>query len=59
VIGGGLISTAIKHSHIDKAKDLAHRTQHALRLFIKEKPWTLPRAKETQSLQLSMSVMRD
>ncbi len=36
LIGGGLISTAVKHSHIDKAKNLAHRSQHALRVFVRE-----------------------
>ncbi|WP_096199690.1 hypothetical protein [Bacillus sp. FJAT-45350] len=33
MIGGGLISTAIKHSHLDDAKEQIHRAQMRLRHF--------------------------
>jgi hypothetical protein len=33
---GGLISTAIKHSKIDKARDAVHRVQQKLIIFLRE-----------------------
>ncbi len=36
LLGGGLISTAIKHSRIDDARQSVHRVQHQLSLFQKE-----------------------
>ncbi|NBI27490.1 hypothetical protein [Chengkuizengella marina] len=36
MIGGGLISTAAKHSKIDKANQYAHQVQKSLRLFKNE-----------------------
>ncbi|PKM80094.1 MAG: hypothetical protein CVU89_15150 [Firmicutes bacterium HGW-Firmicutes-14] len=36
MLGGGLISTAVKHSRIDDAKRAVHRVQHQLRLFQNE-----------------------
>ena len=36
ILGGGLLSTAAKHSHIDDAKDYAHNTKFALLRFQNE-----------------------
>ncbi len=36
LLGGGLIATAVKHSHIDAAKRSAHRAQQELRRFQSE-----------------------
>lgn len=36
LLGGGLISTAIKHSKIDDARDAAHRVQQKLMIFLRE-----------------------
>ncbi len=36
LIGGGLISTAIKHGHIDEARGYIHEAQNSLRRFNKE-----------------------
>lgn len=36
MVGGGLISTAIKHSRIDDARNAAHHVQHLLRRFERE-----------------------
>lgn len=36
MLGGGLISTAIKHSRIDDARNAAYHVQHLLRRFEKE-----------------------
>jgi len=36
LLGGGLITTAIKHSRIDDARKSVHRIQHQLRVFQKE-----------------------
>lgn len=36
MIGGGVISTAIKHDHINKAEDNIHIAQHRMRSFQKE-----------------------
>ncbi|MCT8138076.1 hypothetical protein H1D32_10095 [Anaerobacillus sp. CMMVII] len=36
MIGGGMISTAIKHGHIDDAKNYVHQAQTRLRLFQEE-----------------------
>jgi len=36
LLGGGLISTAIKHSKIDNARDSVHRVQQKLMIFLRE-----------------------
>lgn len=36
LVGGGMISTAIKHSHLDEAKSLVHQAQTKLRQFQNE-----------------------
>lgn len=36
LLGGGLLSTAIKHSRIDDARDSVHKVQHQLRIFQKK-----------------------
>ncbi|MBB6733663.1 hypothetical protein [Cohnella zeiphila] len=36
MLGGGMISTAIKHNRIDEARSMMHEAQHSLRLFEKE-----------------------
>ncbi|MEC1717534.1 hypothetical protein [Schinkia azotoformans] len=36
MLGGGIISTAIKHSHIDESQDEIHHAQRALRHFQEE-----------------------
>jgi hypothetical protein len=36
MIGGGLIATAVKHSHIDKARESVHQVQQSLRAFQRE-----------------------
>lgn len=36
MLGGGMISTAIKHEHIDDAKESIHRAQGKMRIFQKE-----------------------
>jgi hypothetical protein len=36
MVGGGLIATAVKHSRIDRARELVHRVQQSLRAFQRE-----------------------
>ena len=36
MLGGGIISTAIKHSRINDAKESIHQVQHQLRVFQRE-----------------------
>lgn len=36
MLGGGLISTAVKHSKIDDAKRAIHRVQAAMQIFVRE-----------------------
>lgn len=36
MLGGGMISTAIKHNHMDDAKQRVHLAQQRMRLFQKE-----------------------
>lgn len=36
MLAGGIISTAIKHSKIDKARDAVHRVQQKLMIFLRE-----------------------
>jgi len=36
MLGGGMISTAVKHNHIDDAKDYIHQAQFQMRTFEKE-----------------------
>lgn len=36
MLGGGMISTAVKHNHIDEAQDYIHQAQHQMRVFEKE-----------------------
>ncbi|MBU9713432.1 hypothetical protein [Evansella tamaricis] len=36
MFGGGMLTTAIKHSHLDSAKDAIHRAQNKLRQFQQE-----------------------
>ncbi len=36
MLGGGLISTAVKHSHLDKARDRVHHVQNLMQRFRRE-----------------------